>query len=100
MIGLSRNRRSQSPKYAIAALLAGILIKHSVVATSTVTFSFVFLQEFMCFIGIATTLNFLDKQYMKIAARNETEVNHCGVIADPQMQHERLLMRIDLFVWG
>jgi hypothetical protein len=60
----------------IAALLAGILMKYSVGANSTVNFSIVFLLELMCFIGITTTLNFLDKQYMKIATRNKTEVNH------------------------
>ena len=60
----------------IAALLAGILIKHSVGAISTVNFSIVFLLELMCFIGITTTLNFLDKQYMEITTRNKTEVNH------------------------
>lgn len=58
----------------IAALLAGILIKHSVGTNPTVNFSIVFLLELMCFIGITTTLNFLDKQYMKIATRSKTEV--------------------------
>ena len=58
----------------IAALLTGILTKHSIGVSPSMNLSIVFLLELMCFIGITTTLNFLDKQYMKIANRSKTEV--------------------------